>query len=276
MKPCSRAVAVFACLAVLTGCTPAPASMPKAATTRTKAPAPATAAPLDLSRIGPAIEQAGYRRDAGSLQSLRKRLAAAARDGGGADAWYYLGYADYSLAHALDDTPEKATEAIEAAQAALKQSLRAKPGWAEALALLGSSYGVDIGLHPMKGMALGHKANAAIRKALSIAPHNPRVVLLAALNDYHTPAAFGGSRKRAERELEHSIRLFQRYRAPPPNGPTWGKALACYWLGRAAAKDGDTGKARRSYEAALEAAPGFARARAALSRVSATRAHAGG
>lgn len=228
----------------------------------------------DLARTGQRIEQAYYGNDAAVLLKLSSSLERAVEQTPkpGKYLYYYLGYADYALGgvYAAGNTHD-ANGYLEQAVAALTQALHRDPNFAEALALLGSSYGKEIYLHPFKGMFLGPKAGNAIDHAMQLAPANPRVVMFKGVADYYTPSYFGGNKPRAEQEFRRAIGLFASYTPSDATAPTWGKAEAYFMLAQAEAAAGETQQARSDYHAALTLEPGFADAKAALGKLAATK-----
>src|SRR6185312_15206368 len=110
-----------------------------------------------------AIERALQRGDETALLELRASLEVGIKTGHPDKySYYYLGLSDYELA-VLDKDNGKATGYIDAA---------------EDEALLGSSYGVEIGLHPFKGIYLGSKVTSHLDHAAKLVQGNPRVLLL--------------------------------------------------------------------------------------------------
>jgi tetratricopeptide (TPR) repeat protein len=67
------------------------------------------------------------------------------------------------------------------------------------------------------------------KRALELAPENPRVVMMDAGMIFNTPAQYGGSKEKGiERWLE-AIRLFEAEHVEDPVQPEWGRALAYGW-----------------------------------------------
>ena len=235
----------------------------------------------DLAATGRRIELSGYRADSADLQAVRERLQTAP-DGPAPDKYlyYYRGYADYVSAYLLfDDDSDHATELAQEAQSALQQALKLDPEFAEAEALLGSSYGIEIGLHPFRGMWLGSKAHAHTERAWQLAPADPRVLLLRAISDFSTPAAFGGDKQRALQGFHAAVAAFDAYSSTDSTAPGWGRAEAYAWLGLAESRAGQTEAARADLGKALELAPDYVLARkrlTALPPAAATRTAAYG
>jgi tetratricopeptide (TPR) repeat protein len=167
---------------------------------------------------------------------------------------YAIAYAGWRMA-TLPDVPEREQgdlldESVSRMQAVVKKDGKN----AEAQALLGSLYGLQIGRSPLKGMTLGPRANGALDRAAREAPSNPRVVLVQGISAFNTPAMFGGGTDKAERLLRRSIELFAS-ESPQKDWPNWGRFDAHAWLGQVLAGKGDHKGARAEYDRALAIAP---------------------
>ena len=103
-------------------------------------------------------------------------------------------------------------------------------------------------------------------KALKLAPKNPRVVLIDALNDYERPRALGGDRQQACTKFERAAQLFDASPQAKAEPPSWGAADAYLYVGRCLNDSGDVLGARNALERALIIAPDFAAARLELRR----------
>jgi hypothetical protein len=136
----------------------------------------------------------------------------------------------------------------------LQTEVNANPRDAEALALLGGLYALQIGRAPLKAIVLGSRVSGTLDRAAELAPTNPRVALQAGISAFHTPAAFGGGTGKAERLLRHSVQLFAQEPLDQP-WPNWGRVDAHAWLGQVLARKGDRTAARAEYDTALALAP---------------------
>lgn len=230
-------------------------------------PLAARAEGASLKDMSGSIEHAMQRGDEGALLKLRDSLGAAVK-AGHADkyAYYYLGLSDYELA-LLEDDDGKATDDINAAEDALQSALKLDSNFAEAEALLGSSYGVEIGLSPMKGMFLSSRVTSHLDHAAKLAPGNPRVSLLQGISDYETPEAYGGDKQRALAEFRAASAAFDTYKQPDDQAPTWGRAETHVWLAKAETNSKDFTAARTDLTAALKIAPGYKWAKGLLDKL---------
>lgn len=232
---------------------------------------PAQAAdPVSPANASIRIEQAFHRVDAPALASIAATLAVQGRVAGANSRYldYYIGYANYASANLMIARADDSADArVGKARAALERAVEAAPDFAEAHALLASVYGLEIALHPWKGMWLGRRIGEQMDRATALAPGNPRITLMRALDDWHKPAAFGGDRQQALREFGQAIAEFDRYAAVNPLAPTWGRAEAYALRASGEAASGNIVAARRDYQTALSLAPDYVAARNALAKL---------
>lgn len=205
--------------------------------------------------------------DEASLQQARalfKRVAAASDDA--VWAHYYAGLANYRIASlSLDSDDDRADAHLDDALDHLQRAVEAQSNLAEAHALLGTVYGLKARGGMLSGMRYGPKADGAMERARSLAPDNPRVILLNAVSLLNKPSRWGGDRDQAEAELQRAI---QQFEAKPtdddPLVPQWGHADAYAWLGIAHMKADEMSQARDAFEQALAIRPGYAWVESAL------------
>jgi tetratricopeptide (TPR) repeat protein len=184
---------------------------------------------------------------------------------------YYIGLLSYRLtvlAEARTSTPvmdEKTKKEVhKGAQrcvSALKQSLRAQSDFAEALAL--QSACLDLLASSWRSPFSAPKSASQLRKALQLAPRNPRVLLLEALSAYDREELAARSCDR----FKNTAARFDAERADVDQVPGWGAAEAYMWLGRCYLDKGEVVPARDALERALLIAPEFAQARRLLSSI---------
>lgn len=165
----------------------------------------------------------------------------------------------YSSTNNIDEAQVALTKAI----AQLETLINKETNNAEALALLSLVYGTQVGFSPMKSADYGPKAGRIIAKAKAIAPHNPRVNLVAGINDYFTPTMFGGSKTSALEELDNAI---ANYAKDEDSGCHWGFAEAYVWRGLIQIELGERQKALDDWKTALNIEPDFYWASALLKK----------
>ena len=162
---------------------------------------------------------------------------------------YALAYVDWRLDQ-LRKKKEHDPGFLKEAQENLHIVVSADPSNGEAQALLGSVLGQRIGRNGSLGMFLGPRSQGALDRAQKDAPDSPRVALQRGVSDFLTPAMFGGSLDKAEKELRRALSLFGKQPANQP-WPNWGQLDAFAWLGQVLKKKGDLEGARNAYNQAL-------------------------
>lgn len=173
---------------------------------------------------------------------------------------YYIAYADYRLAaYHMEKNKQQAEDYIDDAIAHLEQSLSGdgKVVEAEAHALLGSCYGQKISLAPSQAMAYGLSAGQHAELSVSMAPDNPRVVMLHAVGKFFTPEMYGGSKLVALKELQHAAALFKTFTPAGALQPDWGAEEVFAWIGVVQMDLGNIGEARAAFDKALAINPGY-------------------
>ncbi len=178
-------------------------------------------------------------------------------------AWghYYIALADYRIADYLlaagEENKGAASEHLKAAVECLQKATEIDPQAAEAYALLSSAYGRQIGLNPIKGMVLGRRAEKALKRAVQLAPDNPRVVLVAAIRDFNTPEMFGGSKEKGLQGFQRAAELFAQEGPIAPIHPAWGHSRTYAWLGLVYQERGELAQAQVAFAKALAINPDF-------------------
>ena len=203
------------------------------------------------------IQTARWHGDIAELSAVSSDLHRSAAQSNDPDLQLAAAVADYRLAgqasHQAKPDIDSADAALSRAQATLETLTAGQAGnQAEALALLASVYGMEIGLHPIKGMLLGPKSGAAIRQAEKLAPTNPRVLLSKGIGKLFTPPLFGGSREEAITAFNAVVSQLPVSAFTPTN---WGLDDAYIWIGIAHDQAGEAAAARASWQQALNVAP---------------------
>lgn len=227
----------------------------------------AAAAEADSSRwldVESRIQYAYYTEDRRALESIATSLMTDTTPGG--ERPYYLALASYRLADLADPRrPEQARQPAERCAESLEKSSGGTPAAAERFALEAACLRVLAGLEPWRGPYLALKSSGALKRALALAPHDPRVLLLQALADRDRrddPALVA-------RELRQATAAFELEREDVERIPGWGAAEAYAFLGRALLEQGQTLAARGALEHALLLVPDFALAHRLMARITA-------
>jgi tetratricopeptide (TPR) repeat protein len=203
------------------------------------------------------IQYGYYTEDIRALENLADSL------GGGASAdatrSYYLALASYRLTLlSAARNRDQAKASAERCVASLNDALSIQNDAPEVLALQSACRGLLAGLKPLVAPFAGARSNAQMRRAVQLAPKNPRVLLLDALEDYERPPAFGGDKARAFAKLQKAVTAFELERQGVERAPGWGAAEAYAFLGRSYLDRGDAIAARGALEHALLMVPDFA------------------
>jgi tetratricopeptide (TPR) repeat protein len=201
------------------------------------------------------IQYGYYTEDRHSLHNLAESLGAP--DSHDRLKSYYVGLLAYRLTQ-LDPSKSEAQRCVRA----LDQSLHAQSDFADALALQSACLGVLAELGKWRTPFGAPKSATQLRKALDLAPKNPRVLLLDALAAYEHDRANLSCDK-----FKSTAAGFDAERANVDQVPGWGAAEAYMWLGRCYLDKGDVVPARDALERALLIAPEFAQARRLLSSI---------
>jgi tetratricopeptide (TPR) repeat protein len=207
--------------------------------------------------------------DNGSIDSLQQARALAERATNGsahrALAHYYVGLADYRMLNQFSEDDEKRRErTLKDAISHLQRATKIDAEMADAWALLTGCYGQMMGMHPMRSMSLGPKANEAMKKAKTLAPKNPRVWIISGTQDYFTPSMFGGDKEQALQKFKKAARLAEQESVDDPLMPDWGHAEAHAWIGIAHMNAERYDRARTAFETALDLNPNYGWVKSAL------------
>jgi len=203
------------------------------------------------------IQTARWHGDIAELNAVSSDLNRSAARTNDPDVQLAAAVADYRLAAQEANLPKPELDAADAALDRAQQTLETltagqAPNRAEGLALLSSIYGLEISLHPIRGMTLGPKAGAAIQQAEQLAPSNPRVLLSKGIGKLFTPPLFGGSRTDAIAAFNAVVTQIP---ASAFSASNWGLDDAYIWIGIAHAQAGETPAAKASWQQALAVAP---------------------
>ena len=160
-----------------------------------------------------------------------------------------------------ESTHPQARAALDAGLAHCEAALKLDAGNAEALALKGSLQAFLLSLEPGSAMTLGPESGANLKRAVALAPRDPRVHLLQAIYTLHAPAFFGGGADKALPGFAKAIELFATDSPGDSTAPAWGLDDALVWAGQAAEKLGRAQEAGCYYARALVENPsnGWAR-----------------
>lgn len=181
---------------------------------------------------------------------------------------YHLAHADYRFGRLVP-----ASEAAEADAAwsdcvdRLKPALRTGVKSAEALALQSACYAELAAVRVLESALLRRRAADRLAAAYQLAPRNPRVNLLMALDGLeHSPPGSPANQAGFLR-LEHAVQLFEGSSGTGIDAPGWGHAEAYLALGRQLLLRGDFLGGRNWIEKSLIAAPDYKAAQQQLAAI---------
>jgi tetratricopeptide (TPR) repeat protein len=225
------------------------------------APAPrAHATDIEAVREARALLQEGV--DQGradlALQARDRFAALAATEPDVALLHYWTAVAGWRAFPLLPRAKSKAAAeaTLDHAMDAVHRAIALDPRLADAIALEAGLTGMRVQLGGMtEGMTLGPVMGKLEDQAKALAPANPRVRFLAALNTLHKPGFVGGGARKALPLFEAAIAAFAAETPGDGLQPDWGRDDAHLWAGRAAAELKDWAKAREHFDRALELNP---------------------
>lgn len=182
---------------------------------------------------------------------------------------YYIALCDYRLAtyYLTLAQMDKAGPYIKEGQGYLQKAMEMNPDFGELDAFYAYMLGFEIAIAPEKAMSLGLQIYQYFGSAFEKSPQNPRVHLLKGVSDLFTPEQYGGGAGRAIETLEKSVSLFEKENVEDPVLPSWGKDEAYTFLGMACSQKGESDKAARYFQRALELNPENRLARDELKKI---------
>jgi tetratricopeptide (TPR) repeat protein len=238
---------------------------------------PARAADIHWLDVESRIQYGYFTEDPRALRTLVESLGPG--DPNDALKSYYAGllaYRQTELTEAQTDklpTPQRkndhskneARQTAERCVGALDRALEAQKEFPDALALQSACLGRLAELSSWRAPFAGPRSASQLRKALLLAPRNPRVLLLDAVGDYEHPQAAGTPR--SCEKFKKTAAVFETERANVDLVPGWGAAEAYTWLGRCYLGNGEAVSARDALERALLIAPEFGQAKRLMSSI---------
>jgi len=213
------------------------------------------------------IQYGYYTEDTAALRSLRGLIAAdESRDRLHGYYAALLAWREAQLAAQAASAPHGAA-AGDLAQRCVTEAdrqLEADAAFADLLALRAACLATPLG--PAGSSLSAHRARKDIERALKAAPHDPRVLLVDAMNDYQL-APPDGNRERALTKLRQTVAAFEVERAGLERLPGWGAAESYLFLAEDLLDHADPVAARDALEHALLIAPEFAQARRLMASI---------
>jgi tetratricopeptide (TPR) repeat protein len=169
---------------------------------------------------------------------------------------YWIAVADWRIVPRLGDDKGAAERWCRDGIAQAGRAIGIDPKFAEAIAIKASLQGLSLQFHPEQMMSLGAEMEEAFTRARAIAPSNPRVLLLDAINVLHKPAFVGGGPDKALPRFVKAQEAFAAEKPAAGAAPDWGRDEAYLWAGITSMRLDDPDAAVGYYRKALEVAPG--------------------
>jgi len=200
------------------------------------------------------------------IQSLTNRVKDNSAD---ISLRYHLAHAQYRFGQLSGERHAHAAEAafsdcIDELKPAIDKDVKS----AESMVLQSACYSGLADLKSLEAVLLRSRAADRLNSALKLQPHNPRAVLLSAMQDLRHAKPGSPEGQRGFAELRTAAELFEQSSGTSDDAPGWGHAEAYLALGRELQIRGDHLGARNWIEKALLAAPDFKTAQRQLALLS--------
>jgi tetratricopeptide (TPR) repeat protein len=205
------------------------------------------------------ILYAFHAEDTNLLANLVQTLSTQVKSGG-ADAAlrYHLAHAEYRFGLLAGERRARdAAPAFAACVEQLKQVLEQDVKSAEALALQSACYWNLAKYKRLEAVLLRSRAADRLKEAFALAPRNPRVLYLTAVDGLAGSKPGTPENQRAFAQLQLAAQLFEQSSATRIDVPGWGHAEAYLALGLQLQSRGDLLGARNWIEKSLIVAPDF-------------------
>jgi len=135
---------------------------------------------------------------------------------------YYTAYAYTLLALAAEK--DQIDALANRAQEYLDVATSIRPDDAENHILMAYLLSARINVNPMlRGASMGRDSKTHLTTALEQEPENPRGLYVRGMGIFHTPAVFGGGKKKAKPFLDKALEMFNAPNDRAPLAPRWGK-----------------------------------------------------
>jgi hypothetical protein len=221
--------------------------------------APAIVAAQEGGDIQAQIVYAYQTEDINSLTDLVQNLTTRVKsDSDNAALRYHLAHAQYRFGGLTSDRHARQAEAafsdcIDVLKPVLENNVKS----VEALVLQSACYTGLANLKSLEAVLLRSRAADRLQAAAKLAPRNPRVVLLLAMQDLRGAKPGSPESQRGYVELQLAVQLFDESSGTSIDSPGWGHAEAYLALGREMQARGDHLGARNWIEKSLIAAPDY-------------------
>lgn len=142
------------------------------------------------------------------------------------EEWLLQYYTGWAYTQSSFKAPKgEAEPSTEKAEPYVKKALDLQPGNTETLTLMAYWLSARINARNSRGMSLGPDSRNYSDKAIAADSANPRAYLMKALVIYHTPALFGGGKKKAAPIVEEAGQRFAEFKPKSELEPHWGNEI---------------------------------------------------
>ena len=140
-------------------------------------------------------------------------------------SWHANYYTAYSYTLRALEAPKDDIDALaDRAEEYLDLAMAIRPDNVENSVLAAYLLSARINVNPMlRGASMGRESKTYLTAALERDPGNPRGLYVRGMGIFHTPAVFGGGKKKAKPYLEKALEIFENTDHPDPLEPHWGK-----------------------------------------------------
>jgi hypothetical protein len=212
------------------------------------------------------IQYGYYTEDAAALRSLVGLIAA--DESHDRLHGYYAALLDWRQAQLAAQGAARGVSAADLAQRCvteLEAVLEAHSDFTDALALRAACLAAPLSAH--NSTLSVHRARKDLERALTVAPRDPRALLVDGMSDYQLASGGDGGKDRALPKLRRAVAAFEAERAGLERLPGWGAAEAYLYLARDLLDHADPIGARDALEHALLIAPEFTQARRLMAKI---------
>lgn len=142
------------------------------------------------------------------------------------EEWLLQYYTGWAYTQSSFKAPRgEAEPTTEKAEHYVKKALELQPDNTETLTLMAYWLSARINAKNSRGMSLGPDSRNYSDKAIAADSANPRAYLMKALVIYHTPALFGGGKKKAAPIVEEAGQRFATFKPKNELAPRWGNEI---------------------------------------------------
>lgn len=142
------------------------------------------------------------------------------------EEWLLQYYTGWAYTQSSFQAPKgQAEPTTESAGPYVRKALELQPDNTETLTLMAYWLSARINASPTRGIKLGPDSKEYSDRGIAADSTNPRAYLVKALVVYHTPAVFGGGKKKAAPLVEAAGQRFAEFKPKTVLDPHWGNDI---------------------------------------------------